>query len=280
MAAIRAPTRASAAVDEKADAEEAARVVELAEERARAQKQWDMEQDEAGEAEVWYQPSLLFSDTCIACRQKGSTLGRKLQACAKCRCAHYCSAACQRADWPTHKRRCQHLARAKQSECETKDRVARFIEDGMYALAAFHRWYIRKHAGTYRTDPPVFSFRGERLVAICPLSHGDGARLCGRLEPLARSLKMLCLFNMDDYWPPRQMVVEFHDEERALWDFCVASLESNGALSGNHLDVFLAIQDYTRDVLTPALRSAHVMHEQKENERRIDSAVPAVVAKA
>ena len=33
----------------------------------------------------------------------------ELMKCSKCRRARYCSAACQLADWPRHKKACKHM---------------------------------------------------------------------------------------------------------------------------------------------------------------------------
>jgi hypothetical protein len=49
---------------------------------------------------------------CINCLKSEDDLekGQKLQTCSKCNIALYCSVACQREDWPSHKTRCISLA--------------------------------------------------------------------------------------------------------------------------------------------------------------------------
>lgn len=46
--------------------------------------------------------------TMLACRQCGKTLPPHLaKVCGRCRKSHYCSRACLRADWPSHKKNCR-----------------------------------------------------------------------------------------------------------------------------------------------------------------------------
>lgn len=46
---------------------------------------------------------------CVICGKHAGEPGvAKLQSCARCHSARYCSTACQRADWPAHKAACRH----------------------------------------------------------------------------------------------------------------------------------------------------------------------------
>ena len=58
-----------------------------------------------------------FQEICAVC-QKVSPLGKKFSWCSLCQSIKYCSANCQKLDWPTHKIHCQppsgdHLGRAQ-----------------------------------------------------------------------------------------------------------------------------------------------------------------------
>ena len=53
---------------------------------------------------------LSMSRACQACsRTRGNGVGGKLLRCSRCNGPHYCSKACQVADWPAHKLQCQTL---------------------------------------------------------------------------------------------------------------------------------------------------------------------------
>ncbi len=47
--------------------------------------------------------------TCASCK----TAGDDLKVCTRCKGPRYCSVACQRKDWPEHKRVCQRLAKTE-----------------------------------------------------------------------------------------------------------------------------------------------------------------------
>ena len=46
----------------------------------------------------------------------GSTAAARLLLCGGCRCVSYCSAACQKADWPTHKATCKKWQAARAAQ--------------------------------------------------------------------------------------------------------------------------------------------------------------------
>lgn len=49
---------------------------------------------------------ILNMDACASCKQHATT-EIKLKKCARCISTYYCSAACQKKDWPQHKKVCQ-----------------------------------------------------------------------------------------------------------------------------------------------------------------------------
>lgn len=47
--------------------------------------------------------------TCASCEK----VGDDLKVCTRCKGPRYCGVACQKADWPEHKRVCQRLAKTE-----------------------------------------------------------------------------------------------------------------------------------------------------------------------
>ena len=50
---------------------------------------------------------------CVTCQ----TVAPTMKCCGRCRKAYYCSAACQQADWPHHKKTCQQQSLKKPAQC-------------------------------------------------------------------------------------------------------------------------------------------------------------------
>ena len=53
------------------------------------------------------------------CRTPSTENEKRLERCAKCQDAYYCSRECQVAHWPEHKSRCKLVAKALQSAATT-----------------------------------------------------------------------------------------------------------------------------------------------------------------
>ncbi|KDQ17581.1 hypothetical protein BOTBODRAFT_155631 [Botryobasidium botryosum FD-172 SS1] len=63
----------------------------------------------------------LITKTCAVCRKTAEETGSKsLMLCSRCKGRRYCSADCQRADWPTHKTVCQTKWYDKHRKCRDK----------------------------------------------------------------------------------------------------------------------------------------------------------------
>jgi MYND finger len=48
-----------------------------------------------------------YANECASCH-KWRTTAHKVSKCSRCLTTYYCSATCQRADWPSHKQVCKH----------------------------------------------------------------------------------------------------------------------------------------------------------------------------
>ena len=83
---------------------------------------WDDDEDERNEFLLRLRSVLALGESatqCLQCEAKRSDAGVKLQLCAACRLAPYCSAECATAHWPTHKKdpECKAIRReAKQQQ--------------------------------------------------------------------------------------------------------------------------------------------------------------------
>jgi len=55
--------------------------------------------------------------------------------CGRCRCPHYCSKACQRADWPSHKANCDRTIHVKDTEPDAVSVNSRAMRSMALALA-------------------------------------------------------------------------------------------------------------------------------------------------
>ncbi len=53
-----------------------------------------------------YKMAMGTAHVCKVCKAKTKPDGGSLLQCSRCRSVKYCSAACQRQDWPTHKPSC------------------------------------------------------------------------------------------------------------------------------------------------------------------------------
>jgi len=62
--------------------------------------------------------------SCHTCGEEPAAGAAGLSRCAQCRCASYCSTACQRADWPRHKPECLQL---KAARCPLGDLTAQTV---------------------------------------------------------------------------------------------------------------------------------------------------------
>ena len=51
--------------------------------------------------------------SCVVCSKAQESLPEPLKRCAACKAVVYCSIACQKVDWPTHKKVCSHKQPAK-----------------------------------------------------------------------------------------------------------------------------------------------------------------------
>ena len=55
--------------------------------------------------------------TCASCMK----VGDNLKVCTRCKGPRYCGVACQKADWPEHKRVCQRLAKTEAADSMAQD---------------------------------------------------------------------------------------------------------------------------------------------------------------
>lgn len=213
---------------------------------------------------------------CLLASSAGTRKHEKPLLCSGCHSVYYCSKKCQAEHWPTHKLACSRLSQSKSDHKRERRWLTQFFGKYYYAIALFHRWYIRKH-DDHRTNPPVFWLRGGEIVHICPQREALDAAVANlRVVDDPRHVDVekavILLATMDDGRPVRIVPLEHPIELIRDLDVCVTGVES--LISGSHGEVFNIFGSWFRST-EKAFADARKPSASTSTVRALQNAAPA-----
>ena len=127
--------------------------------------------------------------SCTKCQAPPST-GAKLLVCAGCQCAAYCNAACQRADWASHKIDCKALGEMRQGSNVARPNKTKCLWAG--ATRVHFPAQTEPYLVTEARARVHFSAQPETILSLKSpnIAHKQGSRLAEKWTLVAHKKRL------------------------------------------------------------------------------------------